>query len=108
MKALRKVPVWLLVAAGVSAVVYRFARKQNRGERVGGPISLPKSLWLNYTLLSWFVIPAELLRRFTPPLADTLQEYYDRMDLPWAIAVLMGNRDLTRRLTAEAGVPATG
>jgi hypothetical protein len=63
MKALRKVPVWLLVAAGVSAFVYRFARKQNRGERVGGPISLPKSLWLNYTLLSWFVIPAALLRR---------------------------------------------
>ena len=63
MKALRKVPVWLLVGAGVSALVYRFARKQNRGERVGGAISLPKSLWLNYTLLSWFVIPAELLRR---------------------------------------------
>jgi hypothetical protein len=59
----RKIPVWLLVAAGVSALVYRFARKQNRGERVGGPISLPKSLWLNYTLLSWFVIPATLLRR---------------------------------------------
>jgi hypothetical protein len=62
-KALRKVPVWLLVAGAVSAVVYRFVRKQNRGERVGGPISLPKSLWLNYTLLSWFVIPAVLLRR---------------------------------------------
>lgn len=59
----RKVPVWLLVAAGVSALVYRFARKQNRGERVGGAISLPKSLWLNYTLLSWLVIPAELMRR---------------------------------------------
>jgi hypothetical protein len=63
MKVPRKVPAWLLVAAGVSALVYRFARKQNRGDRVGGAISLPKSLWLNYTLLSWFVIPAELLRR---------------------------------------------
>jgi hypothetical protein len=63
MSVLRKIPAWLLVAAGVSAAIYRFARKQNRGERVGGPISLPKSLWLNYTLLSWFVIPAELLRR---------------------------------------------
>ena len=63
MKVPRKVPVWLLAAAGVSAFVYRFARKQNRGERVGGAISLPKSMWLNYTLLSWFVIPAELLRR---------------------------------------------
>jgi hypothetical protein len=63
MKALPKIPVWLLAAGAVSALVYRFARKQNRGERVGGPISLPKVLWLNYTLLSWFVIPATLLRR---------------------------------------------
>lgn len=63
MKALKKIPVWLLVAGGVAAAVFAFARKQNRGERVGGSISLPKSLWLNYTLLSWFVIPAALLRR---------------------------------------------
>ena len=40
-----------------------------------------------------------------PPLADTLQEHYDRMDLRFAIGVLMGNRDLARRLAAEAGVP---
>lgn len=43
-----------------------------------------------------------------PALGDSLQERYDRMDLPWAIGVLMSNRDLTRRLAAEAGVPATG
>ena len=54
---------WLLVAGGVTAAVLAFARKQNRGERVGGPISLPKTLWLNYTLLSWFVVPGALLRR---------------------------------------------
>lgn len=63
MSVLRKIPAWVWVAGGVTAAVFAFARKQNRGERVGGPISLPKSLWLNYTLLSWFVIPAELLRR---------------------------------------------
>ncbi|HEX2081516.1 MAG TPA: hypothetical protein VHG08_27680 [Longimicrobium sp.] len=63
MKALRKIPVWALVAGAVTAAVFAFARKQNRGDHVGGPISLPKSLWLNYTLLSWFVIPATLLRR---------------------------------------------
>lgn len=63
MSVLKKIPAWLLVAGGVTAAVYAFARKQNRGERVGGRISLPKSLWLNYTLLSWFVIPAALLRR---------------------------------------------
>jgi hypothetical protein len=43
-----------------------------------------------------------------PTLADSLQERYDRMDLRFAIGVLMGNRDLVRRLTAEAGVPASG
>ena len=43
-----------------------------------------------------------------PPLADSLQEHYDRMDLRFAIGVLMGNRDLVRRLAAEAGVPANG
>ena len=59
----RGVPGWLLVAAGVTAAVFAFARKQNRGERVGGPISLPKTLWLNYTLVSWFVLPGALLRR---------------------------------------------
>lgn len=63
MKAVRKVPLWMLVAGGVTAAVLAFARKQNRGERVGGAISLPKTLWLNYTLVSWFVIPAALLRR---------------------------------------------
>ena len=42
-----------------------------------------------------------------PTLADSLQERYDRMDLRFAIAVLMGNRDLSRRLAAEAGAPST-
>lgn len=63
MSVLKKIPAWLWVAGGVTAAVFAFARKQNRGERVGGSISLPKVLWLNYTLLSWFVIPAALLRR---------------------------------------------
>ncbi len=43
-----------------------------------------------------------------PVLPDSLQERYDRMDLRHAIGVLMGNRDLARRLAAEAGVPLTG
>jgi hypothetical protein len=43
-----------------------------------------------------------------PPLADTFRDRYDRMDLRYAIGVLMTNRDITRRLAAEAGVPLTG
>ena len=45
-----------------------------------------------------------LLPHGEPALPDTLQERSERMDLAWAIGVLMGNRDLTRRLAAEAGV----
>jgi len=39
-----------------------------------------------------------------PPgdLPDTLQERYDRMNLRYAVGVLMTNRDLVRRLAAEA------
>jgi hypothetical protein len=43
-----------------------------------------------------------------PPLPDVVQERYDRMDLRYAVGVLMGNRDLARRLAAEAGVPLAG
>ena len=39
-----------------------------------------------------------------PRLADSLQERYDRMDLRHAVGVLMGNRDLARRLATEAGL----
>ncbi|NYJ05293.1 HNH endonuclease signature motif containing protein [Petropleomorpha daqingensis] len=38
-------------------------------------------------------------------LPDTLQERYDRMDLRYAVSVLMTNRDLARRLAAETGTP---
>jgi hypothetical protein len=39
-----------------------------------------------------------------PPgdLPDTLQERYDRMNLRYAVGVLMTNRDLVRRLAAAA------
>jgi hypothetical protein len=40
-----------------------------------------------------------------PALADTIQEHYDRMDLHFAIGVLMGHRELVRRLAAESSAP---
>jgi hypothetical protein len=43
-----------------------------------------------------------------PTLAESLQERCEHLDLAFAIGVLMGNRDLVRRLTAEAGVSVTG
>jgi hypothetical protein len=43
-----------------------------------------------------------------PALPHSLRERYDRMDLRYAVGVLMDNRDLARRLTADTGLPATG
>jgi hypothetical protein len=37
-----------------------------------------------------------------------MYQRYDRMDLRYAIGVLMDHRDLSRRLAAEAGVPISG
>ena len=34
-----------------------FWRRQNNGRAVGGAISLPKSLWLSYTVIAWFFLP---------------------------------------------------
>lgn len=43
-----------------------------------------------------------------PPLPDSLYERYDRMNLRYAVGVLMDHRDLTRRLAAEAAAPLAG
>jgi len=38
-----------------------FRARQNKGDIVGGDISWPKSLWLSYTVVTWFVLPLLLL-----------------------------------------------
>ncbi|UOY00660.1 HNH endonuclease signature motif containing protein [Blastococcus sp. PRF04-17] len=43
-----------------------------------------------------------------PALAGHIQERSERLDLHWAIGVLIGNRDLARKLAAEAGVMLSG
>lgn len=48
--------------AALCAATGVFAWRQNRGGVVGGPISWPKILWLNYTLIVFFVLPACLWR----------------------------------------------
>jgi hypothetical protein len=40
-----------------------------------------------------------------PPLPDEMPTGGERMDLRYVVGVLMGNRDLVRRLAAEAGAP---
>jgi hypothetical protein len=39
-----------------------------------------------------------------PPLAETMPVNGERMDLRYAVVVLMSHRDLVRRLAAEAAV----
>lgn len=48
----------LWTAGGFAATTALFGWRQNRGGVVGGPISLPKVLWLNLTLTVFFGIPA--------------------------------------------------
>lgn len=48
----------LLLTAAASAILYY---RQNFAGQVGGPISLEKALWLNYTITAWFVVPAFLV-----------------------------------------------
>jgi hypothetical protein len=52
-------------------------------------------------------VTCQLFPEGSPPLPDELQLNYERMNMRHVIDVLMGNRDLERRLAAEArGAPA--
>ena len=43
-----------------------------------------------------------------PPLAETMPVNGERMDLRYAVGVLMSHRDLVRRLAAEARLATSG
>jgi hypothetical protein len=51
-------------------------------------------------------IGATLFPTGEPALPDEMPTGGERMDLRYVIGVLMGNRDLVRRLAAEAGIGA--
>ena len=59
------VPPWrgglLYGIAGVCVLSSVLYYRQNVAGQVGGPISVEKILWLNYTIIAWFVIPFGLL-----------------------------------------------
>lgn len=54
-------PLFITLAA-LAAGIAGFARAQNRGRFTGGPISLPKTLWLGYALAMFYVLPWFLWR----------------------------------------------
>lgn len=47
----------LWAVAAVTATTAAFGWVQNRGALIGGPISKAKVLWLNFTLIMFFVLP---------------------------------------------------
>ena len=52
----------LMTIGGFAAATALFGWRQNKGGVVGGPISLPKILWLNLTLTVFFGLPFALWR----------------------------------------------
>jgi len=53
--------LWLALAAlGLSGVLFHAAQRQGA---IGGPISLPKQIWLCYALYAWYAVPVVLLTR---------------------------------------------
>ncbi len=54
---------WLAAALSIlAAIALLFYRHQNMSAGVGGPISLPKILWLAFAVGTWFVVPPFLWR----------------------------------------------
>ena len=54
----QKGPGLLLALGGLAGWAFWFYQGQNKGRRVGGPMSLPKIAWLSYALAAWYIVPA--------------------------------------------------
>jgi hypothetical protein len=46
----------LVVLASLAAFSFGFYYRQNYASQIGGPMSVPKLLWLDYALIAWFVL----------------------------------------------------
>jgi hypothetical protein len=76
---------WLLVCsiAALSAASALFAWKQNHLGGIGGPISLAKTLWLNYMLIAMYIVPFFLWRKST--LAPATRRLFGAIFLSFAV-----------------------
>jgi hypothetical protein len=55
---MRAILIYLFLSIPFGIWMYK---RQNQGQRLGGPISIPKALWLYYTVSVWFfIIPLAL------------------------------------------------
>lgn len=67
-------PALSLTLLSLAAASLAFHYRQNVAGQIGGPISLPKLLWLDYALVAWFVVPFFFWR--SPLLAPALRSIF--------------------------------
>lgn len=60
--------------AALSGVSLWFFLRQNSGAQIGGAMSVPKILWLNYAIGAWFILPFFLAR--SPLLSQKLRRVF--------------------------------
>lgn len=73
--------VVLVLAAIALAVAGALFRQAQAAGAIGGPISIPKQLWLCYALFAWFVLPASFV--LSRDLAAPLRRAYRAHLLFW-------------------------
>jgi hypothetical protein len=80
-----------------------FRRGQNKGANLGGEISLPKALWLNYALDAWFLVPFAFwrARAVSPELRRIYQAHL-------ALFAARGAAELWLLYGAHAWIPPYG
>jgi hypothetical protein len=90
----------LLLLAGTCIV---FSERQNAGQNLGGPISLPKMLWLGYALAAWFVVPFFLWRdsRLDPAVRRVFGVF-------WVLMVLRGAAEMVLIHSFQHWTPVYG
>src|SRR5688572_5041733 len=72
-----------IMLSALAALCVLFYTWQNSGQRIGGPISVPKILWLGYALAAWFVMPFFLWR--DGRLAARVRQMYGFFWLLWLL-----------------------
>lgn len=80
-----------------------FYYRQNHAGQIGGAMSLPKLLWLDYALVAWFVVPFFLWR--SPRVAPVLRRIYGAHLLGFA---LRSAAELWLLYGAHAWIPPYG
>ena len=93
-------PGALALVVSASLVFYY---RQNHAGHIGGAMSLPKLLWLDYALIAWFVVPFFLWR--SPRVAPALRRIYGAHLLGFTVR---GAAELWLLYVAHGWIPPYG